>query len=75
MLDRAFTGFASLPPPSSDPKHWSEVLGVSRAADLATINAAYREKAKQAHSDVGGSDSAMAAINDAVAKARSEKSK
>lgn len=66
ILERAFTGFDALPPPGQalrPPRAWWEVLGVAQSADGATINSAYREKAKAAHPDAGGSDTAMAELN------------
>ncbi len=59
MLDRAFTGFEALPAP----EQWWQVLGVSAGASSAEIDAAYREQAKTAHPDRGGSDAAMARLN------------
>lgn len=61
MLDRAFTGFEALPAP----EQWWEVLGVARDADPDAIKAAYRLRARNAHPDTGGSDSAMARLNSA----------
>lgn len=61
-LDEMFTGFAALPAPSAA-RAWWEVLGVSQYATVDQINAAWREKAKQAHSDLGGSDARMSEIN------------
>lgn len=55
FIKRAFTGFKELPPQPA-PKPWWETLGVSRYADRDTIKEAYREKAKTAHPDGGGSD-------------------
>lgn len=72
MMKRAFTGFAALPAPGK--RHWSEVLGVPAGASLDEIEAAYRSKAKAAHPDTGGSDSAMAEINAARVAARKERS-
>jgi hypothetical protein len=74
FVDAAFTGFQALPSPNSA-RPWWEVLGVSQHASAEQINAAYRSKAKSAHSDTGGSDAAMSALNvarDAGLKSRSE---
>lgn len=62
MMERAFTGFEALPAPSAA-RAWWDVLGVSQHATVDEINAAWREKARKAHSDVGGSDAAMSEIN------------
>lgn len=75
FVDAAFTGFAALPSPNSD-RAWWEVLGVSQHASAEEINAAYRSKAKAAHSDAGGSDAAMSDLNaarDAGLKSRQER--
>jgi hypothetical protein len=58
MLDRAFTGFEALPPP----EEWWRVLGVSPAATREDIRLAYRELAKGAHPDAGGTDAALMRI-------------
>lgn len=74
FVDAAFTGFAALPSPGM-PRPWWEVLGVSQHATADEINAAWRAKARGAHSDTGGSDAAMSEINvarDQGLKARSE---
>ena len=59
LLDRAFTGFEALPAP----EQWWQVLGTSQQADLREIERAYREQAKTAHPDRGGTDAAMARLN------------
>lgn len=59
MMARAFAGFTALPAPKSP---W-EVLGLKPGSPKETIEAAYRAKAKTAHSDVGGTDAAMSALN------------
>jgi DnaJ homolog subfamily C member 3 len=41
------------------------VIGVSRDADERTIKRAYRQAAKKAHPDKGGSEAKMAALNEA----------
>lgn len=61
MLDRAFTGFTALPAP----EQWFQVLEVASDASEAEIQSAYRQKARTAHPDVGGSEAAMARLNDA----------
>ncbi len=42
-----------------------EVLGVTKATPLEVVDAAYRVLAKSAHPDAGGSDEAMAELNEA----------
>lgn len=82
MMKRAFAGFTALPPPSSGPieRPWWDVLGIKDPAEyvglltnqqiLALAEQAYRAKAKELHTDAGGSDSAMAEVNVAIDKAR-----
>lgn len=69
MLDRAFTGFEALPAP----EQWYQVLGLSSSAAADQIDAAYRDLAKTAHPDRGGSEADMSRLNaarDAGRKAR-----
>lgn len=61
MLERAFSAFTALP--SYDGAHWSDVLNVPRDATVDEIKAAYRDKARTAHSDAGGNDEAMSRLN------------
>ena len=79
LMDRAFEGFAALPPPT--PKQepgtsWREVLrvpvGASAATSLELAERNYRDLAKHMHPDNGGSHIAMAAINTAIEAARRE---
>lgn len=84
MMERAFSGFAALPPPASGPvaRQWFEVLGVpdpaklvgvlTNAQQLDVAEAAYRKKVKDAHPDRGGSQEAIAELNAAIAQARGE---
>ncbi|MES2289328.1 MAG: J domain-containing protein [Pseudomonadota bacterium] len=60
-LAQAFAGHVALPAP----EQWWQVLGVAQNASRAEIDASYREKAKRAHPDMGGSDAAMARLNTA----------
>ncbi len=74
MMDRAFAGFEALPPPSTK-RPWREVLCVfddRRTWSLAEVEATYRNLAKRAHPDAGGSDARMAELNAAIADARKE---
>lgn len=79
-LEQSFAGHLRLPPPAGHepaPPPWWEVLKIP--ADLkgrlthAMIEAQYRDLAKQAHSDAGGSDARMAELNRAIEEARKEK--
>jgi hypothetical protein len=71
MMDRVFTGFAQLPAPGTKRSCW-DVLGLhltdvvgSFDQKVATVDGAYRSKARQHHPDVGGTDTQMAEINGA----------
>lgn len=68
MLERACTGFVALP--SNSP--W-DVLGLKPGASRGEIEAAYRERAKTAHPDAGGSHDQMARLNSAKAEALGQK--
>lgn len=70
LVRAAFRGYAALPPPDgSGGREWWQVLGVSRDATADRINEAFRAKSKEAHPDrAGGSDSAMAELNNARAE-------
>lgn len=70
LLDRAFTGFAALPAPKPK-RSWHEVLGVSPNSPDEVVSAAYRALAKVRHPDIqGGSDEAMAELNQAREEAK-----
>lgn len=70
LVRASFQGFKALPAPKG--QHWTEILGVPAGGPRSAIEAAYREKARTAHPDAGGSDSAMAALNAAKAAALQE---
>lgn len=81
MLERAFSGFTALPPPSGGSAtptvDWRVDLGpIDNAMEqfeiLALVEARYRAKAKTVHSDQGGDDSKMILLNMAIAQARAE---
>ncbi|WP_020472414.1 J domain-containing protein [Zavarzinella formosa] len=68
LVRAAFRGYAALPPPSTGMSKPWDVLGVKQGATPAEIEAAYREKAKKAHPDAGGSNDQMAKLNAARAE-------
>jgi hypothetical protein len=70
MLERAFTGFAAIAPPSWK-KPWREVFGV-KPDWQGDIESLYREKAKHRHPDRGGSDALMAELNVAYKEGKRE---
>lgn len=69
LLDRAFSGFAALPPPASTAaRPWREVLNLEGFAGpefamRAGIDAAYKTLARTRHPDAGGSEAAMVELN------------
>lgn len=71
-IEQAFTGYAALPPAGTAPakETWWVVLGFDsdympsdKADAAALINLAYRNKARSAHPDAGGSHDEMTRIN------------
>lgn len=62
MMERAFTGFAALPPPTAK-RAWHAVLGISQNASIDEIKAAHRDLSRRHHPDQGGSADFMAEIN------------
>jgi hypothetical protein len=64
ILERAFTGFAALTAPG---KNWWDVLEVRQDASRDVIEANFKRLARDRHPDRGGSDEAMAALNEARA--------
>lgn len=69
-IDQAFAGYA--PRLQAAPSEWWTVLGVPRTAAWERVEAAYREAAKVAHPDAGGSPYQMARLTEAMAAARAE---
>lgn len=80
MLERAFSGFSALPPPEGAANfspNWREIFapipeGLEGEELLTIIEHRYRQKAKVAHSDAGGSDEKMLILNAAISTARKE---
>lgn len=71
LVRASFTGFAALPPPDMA-NRWQAVLGVRDGATIDEAEAAFRQKARDAHPDRGGSHAAMAALTVAISEARKE---
>ncbi|MFA6031147.1 MAG: J domain-containing protein [Elusimicrobiota bacterium] len=76
MLEAAFRGFAALPAAVVAPRPWRLALGFNGfegcAATLAAVELRYRELAREAHPDRGGSHERMSELNGAIAAARAE---
>lgn len=74
ILERAFRGFQALPASTSRP--WRDVLGLNAFTHslptIGAIESAWRNLAKEAHPDRGGSHEAMAELNAARAAALEE---
>lgn len=63
MMEKAFEGFAALPPPgSSTAESWWSILQVSPSATEPEIRTAYRKQAMKIHQN-GGDDQALSALN------------
>lgn len=73
LVKATMKGFKALPPPAGarPPRPWTEVLGVGAGATKEQIEAAFREKAKKAHPDHGGSTDDMTELNRAKQEALS----
>jgi hypothetical protein len=75
MMERAFSGFAQLPPKrAAGETPWRAVMGMPEGpCDVGQLQARYRELAREHHPDVAGGDSArMARINDAYERGKKE---
>ena len=73
LLERAFTGFAALPPMGGGSRHWSEVLGVSTSVSDDAIRAAFHTLARVHHPDKGGDTETFARISRAYQEAQTER--
>jgi hypothetical protein len=70
-VEQAFAGYAALPPAgSSAGASWWNVLGCAHDAPFDVVKDAYRDKARAAHPDNGGSHDAMVLLNSAWDQAR-----
>jgi hypothetical protein len=68
-LDQVFAGYAALPPQASH--DWRLILGFAAAAAVtrAMVDERFRERARAAHPDTGGSHDVMARLSEARAAA------
>jgi hypothetical protein len=74
MIDRAFQGFAALPPAS---RPWREVLECVGMNNLTLdyIDSQFKRLARKHHPDMGGTDAAMTELNQAREQAENEVSR
>jgi hypothetical protein len=74
MTERAFAGFAALPPPLKPQRPWRRVFGIDESdyVSTETIEALFRKLASERHPDAGGSHDAMAELNAAREEAMRE---
>lgn len=71
MMNRIYRGFQALPDVSSATNDsWWNVLGVDPNASIDEIEKAYKQKAKEAHPDMGGSNDAFIKLTNALEQAR-----
>jgi len=65
MMERAFSGFAALPPPNQVKRPWRQVMGFSDKAilDTRTVADRFRTLAQSRHPDNGGSHELMSELN------------
>ncbi len=67
MVNQAFTGFLAIEAPRK--RKWFEIIGCKESAFATEIKDCYRNKAKQLHPDNGGTQEAMAELNQAAIEA------
>jgi hypothetical protein len=77
MVERAFAGFAALPPGGAERVtvlNWRHVFGFADLAQppLSSVKAAYRDLIRVVHPDAGGSHERAAEVNAALAEAERE---
>lgn len=74
MMDRAFAGFEELPAPGGHQKRtWRQVFGIEATnVTVSQAETTFRALARQHHPDKGGTQGAMAELNQAMEEARRE---
>lgn len=73
MVEQAFSGFTALPSPTKPNRLWYDILNVTKDCPAAEVQTAYREMARAAHPDMGGTTEKMAIINQAYADFKRER--
>ncbi len=68
-LEQAFRGYTAIPEKTGGPLPWWQVLGLEQTASQADIKAAYRELAKKAHPDTGGTHELFTQLQEAYCQA------
>jgi len=70
MVKRVFVGLKALPAPGeTSGATWWDLLGIERTASELDIKAAFRQKAKQHHPDMGGTHAEFSVIKRAYEQA------
>lgn len=69
-LDQAFAGYAQLP--ANTAANWRDVFGLSDGARWEQVEERFRELARAAHPDAGGTHEQMARLSEAKAFARKD---
>lgn len=74
ILERAFTGFAALPPPIAGKRPWRQVLGfdLDYTPTADDVRAQYRIRRSETHPDKGGDHQEFLAVQDAYIDAARE---
>jgi len=73
VQERSFRGFAALPATAGSHRRWRDVFGVvMQNPTRESIDAQFRNLLKVRHPDAGGTDAAMAELNQARAEALAE---
>lgn len=70
MMERAFEGFAALPPPSNGDFPWYTVLKLTLPTTMEEARRAYLREAKSAHPDQGGNNVWFQRVNTAWEQAK-----
>lgn len=74
LVRATFTGFLALPPAGKRKRSWRDVLGFHdiQLPSKTMVDQAWKDLARKAHPDAGGTDAAMAELNQARAEALKE---
>lgn len=73
MMEQAFHGFKTLPPPGQEQDHWWVILECDQSDPIDVIEQQYLRKRQKAHPDHGGTPEAFHQVMTAWKQARKEK--